>query len=246
MSLKKIQTIVLLLCSALSAAGAEPRNSSAEDLFTEYDWQEFRKLQQAQAELDFEQIDTNLLAAAVFHETNRRRQQHELATLQHHAGARSAAAIQTGIMLQRGSISHQNPDRPSVKTLQDRLAHVGLKPRFAAENVATAFGLRYESGAPFRTKQRNGEKIIVDTTGEPIPPHSYVSFAEQLLDQWMQSPGHRKNILHPAPKFLGTSCRMKHDETGMPVFYCTQVFFTPLRSSTRHASPNLKAVRLSQ
>jgi len=44
--------------------------------------------------------------------------------------------------------------------------------------------------------------------GDPIKPHTYVGFALSLLDHWMNSPGHRKNILDKNPAHLGCAARL--------------------------------------
>jgi uncharacterized protein YkwD len=217
----------------LSAALTWSQNgdSAARNLFVNFTPDSFQKHPPARHELEVSKLNTNLLAAAVFHETNARRIARNLPPLRFEARARQAAAIQARIMSARGSISHDNPERKDLQTLEDRLEAASLKPRFAAENVATAFAWQYESGKPFYQRHDERGNLIVSNTpdGGPIPPHTYLSFAKALVDSWMNSPGHRKNILHEKPKFLGTSCAPgANDETPIPKLYCAQVFFTPL------------------
>jgi uncharacterized protein YkwD len=219
---------LLILC-ATSEASAQSPSSSSPSLFQNYSYETFAKLPQAQAPIDLERPQKTLLDAAVFHETNRRRTRNNLPPLGYNDSVRQAADLQARLMKQYSSVSHENPSEPKYKTLQDRLASVGLRPRFAGENVALTFGLQYESGRPFYIRTENGQKIFSATPdGPPMPPHTYLSFAKELVTQWMQSPGHRKNILHGEPKFLGTACRPARDDSGMPIFYNCQVFFTPL------------------
>ena len=56
-------------------------------------------------------------------------------------------------------------------------------------------------------------------------------FAEALVDSWMKSPGHRKNILHGEVEYLGCACELPRNADAMQTFYCTQVFFLPLAKS---------------
>jgi uncharacterized protein YkwD len=58
--------------------------------------------------------------------------------------------------------------------------------------------------------------------------HTYLSFAEALVESWMQSPGHRKNILHKEQEYLGCACELARKTNAMETFYCAQVFFAPL------------------
>ena len=180
--------------------------------------------------IDPDGIDHELLATAILKETNARRQSKGLAPLKHDAKAMEAARIQSEIMRNRGKIAHENPERPQHRTLELRIKAVGLKPRLAAENVATAFGLQYESGKPFYKERRRGQTVFTSTPGGPaIQRHTYGSFAKVLVDAWMSSKGHRENILLKDAQYLGSYCAPTRDaKSGMPIFYCTQVFYSPL------------------
>ena len=180
--------------------------------------------------IQFDAMQTNVMNAAVLHETNRRRAEHGLRPLKFHPKALAVAGIQSQIMKKRGSISHENPTVPQYETLMKRVRSVGVNPGLAAENVATAFGLRYESGKAFYKREEKGQPIFsYEPNGAAIQPHSYQSFARALVESWMNSPGHRKNILLGEAEFLGVSCVGSVAESGMPVFYCTQVFLAPVR-----------------
>jgi uncharacterized protein YkwD len=215
-----------LLIASFIASAVEPAK-----LFTEYTPETFREMDRAKEDIDFTKIDDDLLSAAVFHETNRRRSQEKLSPLQYHVALRDAARMQSEIMAKRGSISHINPDLPEKKTPADRFRLAGLQPAFTAENVATAFGIEYMDGEQVYVREENGgKKFSREPDGQPIPMHSYVSFAEALLDAWMKSPGHRKNIVSTEPQYLAASCHPRMSDKGMPMFYCAQAFYTPLPS----------------
>jgi hypothetical protein len=102
---------------------------------------QFSESQEAKQEIRFEAVNSELLSAAVLHETNRRRVEKKLPALKHHPKAQQAAEIQSQIMKKRGSISHDNPENPRYATLPKRVNSVGVNPGFAAENVATALRL---------------------------------------------------------------------------------------------------------
>lgn len=183
----------------------------------------------AAQEIRTDAINHELLAAAILRETNEHRRQAGLTPLKHDSKATEAAKIQSEIMRARGSISHENPENRRYRTLELRAKAVGLKYRLIAENVATAFGLQYESGARFYPERKNGKTIFrYRPGGPPIPPHTYATFSKALVDAWMKSKGHRKNILLKDAEYLGAHCSPANDpQTTMPTFYCTQVFFTP-------------------
>ena len=55
-----------------------------------------------------------------------------------------------------------------------------------------------------------------------------LSTPQAIVNGWMDSPGHRKNILHSSPKFLGCSCEPGKKQDDLFTFYCTQNFYAPL------------------
>lgn len=224
--------IIALFSLSVGATGAETKTpldpERATALHQDFTFETFADLPQASEQISFSQVDYDLLAAAVFHETNRRRAGHDLPTLGYRQELLKAAAIQAQGMRRSGIISHQHPVQ-KMKTLADRINQVGLRPSFSAENVAMTFGIRYEGGRPVVPRQKDGATVFsYEPNGEPIAPHTYLSFAQTLLDQWMDSPGHRKNILHQKPEQLGAAHAQGTSAIGMDIFYCAQVFFTEL------------------
>jgi uncharacterized protein YkwD len=195
---------------------------------------QFTETKEAKQEIRFDAVNSELLSAAVLHETNRRRAEKGLPPLKHHAKAQQAAEIQSKIMAKRGSISHDNPENPRYDTMPKRVRSVGVNAGFAAENVATAFGLQYHSGRGFYKREAAGKAVYSYLPNGPaIRPHTYESFARALVDAWMNSPGHRDNILHKEPQYLGVSCVGASGESGMPIFYCTQIFLAPMKVTRR-------------
>jgi len=229
------QVGLILLFGATSAFGGDVRESGgerdkerAQRLRTGYDFREFLEFAPATRRIDFDDIDHGLLAAAVFHETNRVRAEQRLPALAFRPELENAARLQAEAMARMETVSHRHPDA-ELRELSDRLEHVGLQPAFAAENVAMSFGIEYEAGEQVFPRRENGERVFSSQPdGEPIPPHTYISYAEQLLQQWMNSPGHRENILREDPEELGSGHRHAVNEMGMDIFYSVQVFFTAL------------------
>jgi uncharacterized protein YkwD len=219
-------SLCLALFLSMAAAGAGLSDTNFFNLTAA----QFATKSQAKQEIQFHSVQTNLISAAVLHETNRRRAEAGLPPLKHHPKARQIAEIQSQIMRRRGSISHENPEVPQYETLIKRVKAAGVNPGLAAENVATAFGLRYTSGKAFYKRQERGQTIFsAKPDGPAISPHSYESFARALVDAWMDSPGHRANILLKDAEYLGVSCLGTTGKSGMPLFYCTQVFLAPMK-----------------
>lgn len=231
-----LATPSLLVLAMLLPLGAEPGTDLAIDsergkrLHREFSAEAFFELESVGKPLDFGDLDHALLSAAIFHETNRRRAAHDRPALRYLPELRSAARIQAQGMRRTQAVSHQHPD-PEVASLGERLAEVGLEPRFQAENVAMVFGIRYESGSDYFPRREDDRWVLSATPdGPPIPPHSYGSFAASLVDGWMNSPGHRRNLLHRSAEFVGHACLHQPSPKSPDQFYCAQVFFAPLGS----------------
>ncbi len=186
----------------------------------------FFKLEKVRSPIADGHIDQELLSAAVFHATNQRRAAEGLDRLRHDYRLDEAALIHARNMARGQYLSHVNPDDPALRTPLDRVRAAGIAPRYVAENVATHFGIQYDAGTRVFIVQENPRPLFSETPdGAPIPSHTYRSFAQTLLDQWMDSPAHRQNILAPEAGYLGAGC-VKHQTQGMGMdkFYCVQVF----------------------
>jgi uncharacterized protein YkwD len=102
---------------------------------------------------------------------------------------------------------------------------------FVGENIIMEYGYRYEQGREVFDITHDGKpSISYAPDGEPLPNHTYHSFAKRIVQRWMDSPAHRENILSPHAKFLGSGCRQgkKADEVRFHKWYCAQVFFAPM------------------
>ncbi len=187
---------------------------------------QFATSERAKESLDMEHVDADLMSAAIFHETNKRRAENHLPALRHLAKLDAAAAMHAKDMAEGGWLEHENPNDTKKRTPRDRVKLAGLDPSFIAENIATEFAIKYESGKPYYP-MGNGNASSTPN-GPAIPHHTYVSFAKALLDDWMNSPGHRQNILSSEAKSLGTAAypaKAKDDE--IPQFYAAQEFSAP-------------------
>jgi len=222
---------VALLALPLLASGQEQAaNPPAEaDVFRNHSPAEFRKLEAAQQAIDPKNLLEPLLSAAIFHETNARRLEQKLPALSFHEKVRAASVLHAQEMAKHSTLSHETPWKTPGSTAYERLVAQGLQPRFSAENIAFNFVLQYEAEKPFYTRQENGRTVFsYEPDGPPLPPHTYVSFAEAIVTQWMKSPGHRKNIVAPEAEFLGVGCALSRDPQGFDTIYADQDFFAPL------------------
>jgi len=160
----------------------------------------FRDYGPAQQTFDFKNLDYELLSAAIFFETNRHRAVQRKKPFLYSAALRRAAFEHCKDMVEDGFYSHENPIRPQKRTLPLRLAQVGISKCAMSENLAFLPGRRFPVIS--RDKERTRYRIDLE---KPARACTYLEFAESLLEGWMRSPGHRKNILADNTTYLGAA-----------------------------------------
>lgn len=129
--------------------------------------------------------------ALLFADTNRARSGKKLAALQDDEALLKAAKDHSQDMLKRNYLSHFSPEKKSVV---DRVK-------------------KYEG----KVQRSLGENLHTITSSQGLSDPKAV--ADQMMDDWMHSPSHRKNILAKNFGYLGVGCA----SDGQRIF-CTQVF----------------------
>ena len=180
-----------------------------------------------QRQLDLPQLDFELLANALFHETNRVRQHHKLPPCKWNPDLQRAADLQAGASALRRTADHAHL-LPAVATPYDRVRHVGLHPRAVGENAALLPIVAIPPAHGLSFSRRDDRIVYLDGwTGEPAPFHTYASFAASALEAWLDSPPHRATLLNPDYRFVACSARVSRMISGAEMLACIQVFFSP-------------------
>lgn len=197
-----------------------------ENLYEKYDNNSFQSISKVNTKIDFANIDYPLLNAAIFFETNRRRTEMSLPPFMFSPALEKAAMQHSMDMVKLDFYSHTSPVE-GRETPKKRMESYGIGNAYTAENINIGFGIAYEGGRPvFTPGQNKGNFFSYDLNGVPLPPQSYRSLAVALVDSWMNSPGHRRNILNTNLKFLGVGTFHYKDSKffGMDKFKATQKF----------------------
>ncbi len=195
-------------------------------MYQEYDYKSFKKLPAAAKTIDFKNIDYPLLHAALFYATNEQRAKHKVATGRHSPVCEKAAYGHSVDMVRGDFFSHTSKIK-NKKTVMDRMKLAGYKTGGVAENIAITFALQYEAGKPVYTPSQNDGYFSYTYKGEPIQNHTYLSIAKAALVQWMNSPGHRANILEGFAYFgCGGYLIPSISKDKIPKFKLTQNFAT--------------------
>jgi uncharacterized protein YkwD len=198
--------------------------SDNKDYYAELNLKNFRKEELFHEQLNFDSIDYSRLHAAIFFITNEERARNKLSFLEYAPELEKTAQMHSRDMYEKNFFSHYNTYDKYKKTPNDRAALAGILNPYIAENIATSHGLRYKSGD--KVFVRGDGQFSYRMDGELIQPHTYISLAETIVESWMNSKGHRKNILSRDALQLGCGTYFYRDKSfnNMPTFNATQNF----------------------
>ena len=178
------------------------------EYYNNYSVESFGHIKDMHQQIPRTNLNEELLNAAVFWHTNIERKRYGLKQLQYHPKLEQMATTHSYQMRKYSFFDHENNFETRYHTLTDRLESVkddafhGFNSY--GENIAeypTIPSNLSISFSPFR-----GVQHMYGPDGKEILPYSYYEMAQRVVDGWMHSPGHRKNILNPDFLFLGCGC----------------------------------------
>lgn len=224
----------LKIAEALSTETSKAENTTKTTLglqewqatdYARYDASGFFALPVVNQPLDPRAIDYPLLHAAVFYATNLERKKHGVALFKHGPALEVAAQGHSQAMSKHNFFSHTSVI-PGMERMGQRLKKAGVPSGYLAENIAQFSGLNYTAGKSVYTPATNGGYFSYTPKGTPLKPRTYAEVGKTVVQQWMDSPGHRRNILNPNLKYLGAglSAFEKKSFYNMLYFNATQNF----------------------
>jgi uncharacterized protein YkwD len=142
--------------------------------------------------------DRGLLSTEIYRETNRVRRANGFAPLRRLPELDEAADEQAMHMAMTLVAEHRNPI-PGELTVADRVARTGLRMKKVEENPP----------------------------GSPQRDYTYAGLASSIVQSWMDSPGHRLNLLDPDVTSIGCSARLAHELAADQRVFAIQVFLLP-------------------
>ncbi|BDA77254.1 hypothetical protein LPTSP3_g01840 [Leptospira kobayashii] len=171
--------------------------------YEELNDQSFSSYAPAKERIDFANIDYPLLNAALFFETSKERRKLGLKPFRYSALCEQAAFGHAQDMVNLNFYSHTSKVS-GKENLKDRLELVGIINPTSGENIINSFAIDYKPGTPvYNPEQNEGKFFSYQKKGPPIPNHTYLSLADSLVESWMNSPPHRRNILNPDFSYMG-------------------------------------------
>ncbi len=163
-------------------------------MYNRYTWRNYTDYAPFNQSVQDSDIDADLLEAAIFYETNRQRVSYGLPELAFDHALNVCAHNHSADMVKHRFFSHTGPV-PGKKTPADRLTQVGYTNCYSAENIAYA-----------------------------AANATYAAVARYVVeDLWMNSAGHRKNILSSRYTHLGCGVAFYYDN-GVLMYKATQNF----------------------
>ena len=188
-------------------------------------YDEFITIKKLHEPMDFIDIKYPLLHAAIFYETNQERINAGIAPLLFHQSLEAAAYGHAQDMKTFEFFSHTSVVL-GKESVGDRARLAGFNWTRVGENIAKTFGIAYQAGTSVYSPEQNGGYFSYEYQGDPILPHTYISFAKAIVNQWMNSPGHRANILNLNYGYLGIGAAHYQNDAFymMDNFYGVQVF----------------------
>ncbi len=208
--------------SASNAPGARDdeessRAAQGDDLRS---WDQNERLMQP---VDPDAFDGAAARAAIFYATNEHRRAHNLPELDREYLLEVSSQLHADRMRKYDFFAHDDPHSAKHRTPSDRARLSGISNPYTAENIAIEVTLVYQSqDRVYAVPNKRG--AFTKTPGGPeIPRHTYVSLGREVLVGWMNSPGHRKNILNPKALSLGCGAAFTWQD-NFPVIYAVQNF----------------------
>lgn len=135
--------------------------------FEELTWENFRAFKAFNRPIDAQKIDYQLINAAVFYVSNEARVEYGVKTLPHQENLEIMAWHHSYHMAKDDFFDHVNPKNKKRRKVSQRAALAGIKNPQVSENI-TAIG-----GVLFAT---------------------YLDLADAIVDNWIDSPPHRKTL----------------------------------------------------
>ena len=140
--------------------------------------------------------------------------------LQLQAELRQPARAHSDWMARNQRLSHKSAVS-GRRTLSDRVRASGVRYRYAAENLA--YLPLYDLSSRFRVVSKS-QCQFVSASGRRLGRHTYQSLAVRVVEMWMNSPGHRRNLLSQRTTHLSTAAAYQPRSGFCGDIYVTQIF----------------------
>lgn len=176
----------------------------------------------AQRVVDTTTPDVATFSATVQYYSNVQRCKNGLAVFGTDSGLLHAATVHSNYMADIRALSHTS-NVAGYQNLKARMRSANVTMRAAAENVGQNFVFAL-SRRNISLRMRWACKFTYSDTGGAVPQHSYASLANALVDAWMASAGHRKNLINRRFNRMEAAYAIAKDEATCGYVFASQNF----------------------
>ncbi|MEB2777198.1 CAP domain-containing protein [Algoriphagus sp. D3-2-R+10] len=180
--------------------------------------EQFFQLAAVNQTINYKKIDRGLLQAAMFYVTNEERIRYGLTPFEYSDLIEKVASDHANDMVSYNFYSHVSRVK-GKKTIGERFAREGIQRMLIGENISSSIGLQYQTGRQINIPRSGGMYTYANSRHEVILPHTYLSYAREVVQLWMNSPSHRKSILNPHFELLGCGAQVFNNREFFNVPY---------------------------
>lgn len=149
-------------------------------------------------------INIEHLNLRIFEQTNTVREMHRLNVLKYSRELSLMSSLHSTQMKKYDFFSHTNSHNPLLKELDDRATYFNLRYQKVTENIADIPFLNTEGESRIEIRLKdNLPTFYSEKDGRVFTYHTIDSFSDYVVTAWMNSKGHRKNILDQTVTHLG-------------------------------------------
>ncbi|MCB2136870.1 MAG: hypothetical protein KDE08_13140 [Rhodobacteraceae bacterium] len=166
-------------------------------------------------------LDQRRIDAAIRAEVNYARCRKGLAPLEASVAMMQVASGHAKWMARSRQLTHASTVAGRAST-RARIRATGIPFRAGSENIGLVARYRID-GRSFRIRDAKTCQFA-DGSGQTIPAHSYASLASYVVELWMNSRSHRKNILDGRVRWMGSGAALDPRGPHCGSYYLAQIF----------------------
>jgi len=166
-------------------------------------------------------LNQELLSRLVAEETNRFRMERGREALTVSEPLTIAAQGHAEAMAEEQFFAHRNPHNAAHRTLTDRIRGAGIRSQAFAENIALTYSLDFSDMQSWMKNRQS-------SPAPAVMEYTYRALAKSVVKQWINSRGHRQNMLARPFSQIGLGFATAKDARGLERVYCVQTFCAAL------------------
>jgi len=172
--------------------------------------------------------DDNLASIAIFHATNLVRKRKGLGVLKPNYELHMAGIAHIEAMQRHGFFGHFNEYDQDNRTIRQRVENQGGHFYIVAENLARVHPFALDA-KHYRYRKGNNQYFYYGENNQPLRPMTYGELGKSIVKDWLNSKGHRENLLDPELTYLGVAVEIDNNaysSSQLPNVYAAQEFGT--------------------